>query len=584
MNMTAKRSRSIRSVVLATRFALALAFVVDSSAAATLVLNNVDPPGIGLNDPTPVDPVGGNPGTTLGEQREIVLRFAADLWGNLLESDADIVVQASFRSLPCSGGSALLASSGAVRALADFPGAAFASTWYPPALANKLAGYDLTPGPPDPGLLVAPFNDDLYLTLNVLLDDDPACLAGVGWYYGLDNQASSSVDLLNVMVHEMAHGLGFANFVDEGTGAGPGGMTDVYSRYTYDTATDKHWNQMTDAERVASARRAGQVVWDGAHVTAQAPFVLGPRPVLRVMPPATMAGEYEVTAATFGPTPSDPGVLGQLVLAYDGTGTTSDGCEPLLGDYTAAIVVVDRGSCTFVSKATNAQQAGAAGVVVVNNDPVGLPPMTGDDPTIVIPAVGLSLVDGQALKAALPGIEGLIGVDPQHLAGADDLARVRLLADGRSGSAISHWDLAATPDLLMEPVFAPDLRATETVDLTSRLLADVGWDECADSDFSPAVTLGACDPGVANQVLDDGCTIADRLTVCSTGPETWDARCVRDVTKSLLDAGWIDNGQRIAVEACARPTHGNRPPHAGRPDRTNRSAGRGTTGHGGAMR
>jgi hypothetical protein len=567
--------RSLAPVVVCL-VALVAAGAPDAPAAATLVLNNVDPPGVGLDAPTVTAPVGGNPGTTLGEQREIVLRFAADLWGSMLRSDSEIVVQVSFRALPCSAGSALLASSGAVRALADFPGAEFAGTWYPPALANKLAGYDLTPGAPDPGLLAAPFNDDVYLTLNVALDDDPACLGGVGWYYGLDNQAGSAVDLLNVMVHEMAHGLGFANFVDEATGTSPGGLPDVYSRYTYDTVTGRHWHEMTATERVASSRRAGQVVWDGPHVTAQAPFVLGPRPVLQVMPPSAMAGDYEVTAATFGPAPSEPGVAGELALAYDGAGATSDACEPLAGDYAGTIVVTDRGSCTFVAKAANAQAAGAAGVVVVNNDPVGLPPMTGQDPSIVIPAVGLSLADGQALKAALPGLDGVIGVDPLRLAGADDASHVRLLADGRSGSAISHWDLTATPNLLMEPVFAPDLRATETVDLTTRLLADIGWDECPASNFSPAVLLGSCDPGVPNQVLDDGCTIADRIGACAVGVDDWDDRCVRETTRTLVDLGVLDNQQRVAVERCAR---NNKPPH-GKPFRPAASAVRGTPARG----
>ena len=51
----------------------------------------VDLPGEGFNDPTPVEPVGQNPGVTLGEQRLIVFQFAADLWGSLLESDVEIV-------------------------------------------------------------------------------------------------------------------------------------------------------------------------------------------------------------------------------------------------------------------------------------------------------------------------------------------------------------------------------------------------------------------------------------------------------------------------------------------------------------
>ena len=37
--------------------------------AADLVLINLDAPGLGLNDPTPAEPVGGNPGMTVGGQR-----------------------------------------------------------------------------------------------------------------------------------------------------------------------------------------------------------------------------------------------------------------------------------------------------------------------------------------------------------------------------------------------------------------------------------------------------------------------------------------------------------------------------------
>ena len=118
---------------------LALLACPHAFAAATIVVNNVDLPGEGFNDPTPVDPVGNNPGVTLGEQRLIVFQFAADLWGSLLDSEVEIVVQATYRDLPCSTGSALLASAGSVRVLADFPGAPHDDTWYQPALANKLA-------------------------------------------------------------------------------------------------------------------------------------------------------------------------------------------------------------------------------------------------------------------------------------------------------------------------------------------------------------------------------------------------------------------------------------------------------------
>ena len=45
--------------------------------AATITIVNNDNPGEGFNDPTPVAPVGGNTGTTLGEQRLIVFETAA---------------------------------------------------------------------------------------------------------------------------------------------------------------------------------------------------------------------------------------------------------------------------------------------------------------------------------------------------------------------------------------------------------------------------------------------------------------------------------------------------------------------------
>src|SRR5438093_8524133 len=47
--------------------------------AATITVINNDGPGEGLNDPTPVAPVGGNTGTTRGQQRLIAFQRAADI-------------------------------------------------------------------------------------------------------------------------------------------------------------------------------------------------------------------------------------------------------------------------------------------------------------------------------------------------------------------------------------------------------------------------------------------------------------------------------------------------------------------------
>ena len=151
---------------------------------ANMTINNVDPPGIGFNDPTPAAPVGGNFGTTVGQQRLVAYQRALELWGKTLRSSATIVVQGSFAGLTCTAGSGVLAQAGAIQIFADFPGAPLPGHWYAVALANALAGQDLAPGPLDPGPLAPPYADDIVANFNGNVGK-PDCIAGPGWYYGL---------------------------------------------------------------------------------------------------------------------------------------------------------------------------------------------------------------------------------------------------------------------------------------------------------------------------------------------------------------------------------------------------------------
>ncbi|HLE99736.1 MAG TPA: PA domain-containing protein [Gaiellaceae bacterium] len=119
-------------------------------------------------------------------------------------------------------------------------------------------------------------------------------------------------------------------------------------------------------------------------------------------PLSSAAGTYAATGAAFGPPPSVAGVSGSVALVNDGVGATSDGCESFVGFPGGAIALVDRGTCTFVQKALNAQAAGAAAMIVVNNA-LGPPiDMGGTDPTITISSVMVSLADGSTIKAGLP--------------------------------------------------------------------------------------------------------------------------------------------------------------------------------------
>jgi hypothetical protein len=42
-------------------------------------------------------------------------------------------------------------------------------------------------------------------------------------------------------------------------------------------------------------------------------------------------------------------------------------------------------------------------------------------------------------------------------------------------SSIAHFDLAASPSLLMEPFITPTLASATNVDLTAALFEDIGW-------------------------------------------------------------------------------------------------------------
>jgi hypothetical protein len=460
--------------------AVVIALPLSAHAAATLVIQNNDGAGVGFNDPTPVAPVGGNTGTTLGQQRLNAFQYAANIWGATITSVPVMVIQASFEALSCTATSAILGSAGPMEVWRDFTNAPVPGTWYHIALANALYGSDLDPSTPE---IQARFNVNL---------GQPNCLSGVSFYLGLDGNHGSDIDLVTVLLHEFAHGLGFSTTTDASTGAFLLGYPGAYDRFTLDTTTGQTWNAMsTDAQRAASALRPRKVVWDGANVSANVPFVLDPgTPELKISAPATVAAGYPVGTAAFGPPLASPGVTGQLMPIIEAA-AVGQACNPLSPLNALAvngnIALIDRGVCPFAQKVKNAQNAGAIGVVIANNV-AGNPPvgMGGTDPTITIPSVMITLADGNTLKNALKfrsrtrsGVVATLGVNASQRAGADPLGRMLLFTPDpfQPGSSVSHWDTLAFPNQLMEPNINGDL--THSVvppqDLTHPMLLDIGW-------------------------------------------------------------------------------------------------------------
>jgi hypothetical protein len=449
-------------------FPAILAFATSAFANATITIHDIDAPNAGLNDPTPAAPLGGNSGTTLGQQRMIALQAAANIWGSLIDSSVEIVIDAKMTSLSCDATGVVLADCGPQKVVDNFPNAPKQDVWYPIALANKFAATDLDPGNPD---IAAEFNSDL---------GNGTCFGSTGWYYGLDGNHGDAVDMVTVALHEFAHGLGISGSYDSQTGALFEGKPNVFELHTLDDTTGKRWDQMTDAERLASQKNDQNLVWDGEHARLGASAFLGPAPFLRVL-----GNSYRVGTASFGPTIGVAQLIAPLVAPQDPSDSAgpsaTDGCSPFTdpAGVIGRIAIVDRGTCQFVVKARNAQDAGAAALIIADNVSATSPlALGGDDGSIAIPVISVTKSDGAAIRAqAAAGASALLAADPQQLAGADSHGFVKLFAPSplQDGSSIHHWDSSATPDLLMEPSISS--RLSHGVDITADQLSDLGWDE-----------------------------------------------------------------------------------------------------------
>jgi hypothetical protein len=479
--MTAKLRSPKLSFLRVTAFVAALLAVpAFSQAAATIVIQNGNAAGVGFNDPTPAAPVGGNPGTTLGQQRLNAFQAAANIWGATLNSTATIVVLATMEPLTCTATSAVLGSAGPTSVWRDFTGAPFAATWYHAALANARFGSDLDTTSAE---IRARFNSNLGQT---------GCLTGSPFYLGLDNNHGTNIDLLTVLLHEFGHGLGFSTVTNAQTGAYLSGFPSAFDQFLFDNTQGLAWTAMTNAQRAQSSINPRQLAWTGANVTAGVPIALQPGTArLRGLAPATVAGTYLVGTASFGPPLNPGGLSGELMPVVDQPDGTGLACNPFNAANTLAvngkIALIDRGVCSFNIKAENAQAAGAIGVIIVDNVAGSPPPgLGGTDPTVTIPSIRITLSDGAIFKSALrfrsrnrSGVMVKMELDMNTFAGADASGRALLFTPNpfQSGSSVSHWDTIATPNLLMEPAINGDLTHSVNLpqDLTFALLKDIGW-------------------------------------------------------------------------------------------------------------
>lgn len=444
------------------------ALLATSLHAATFSFVYTDRNNFGYNDNDSATPIGGNSGTTLGQQRRNLLEHAADIWGDYLQSDVAIVITADFQALGGTNSSATLAFAGPTYVFSDFTNAPIANTWYISALADSLVGVDQIISEPD-----------MTVTINESIDSRNNVLGGVGFYYGFDHQHGAQIDLLGTLLHEIGHGLGFLTLVDETDGTYFNGQPDSFTRLMRDEASSTDWTDMSNAERSASAINDPNLVFTGSATHQASLHQLKPQPAgIEVDITFPLAASTTLTAEPggFGLGMPPWGLMGGLVLVDDGVAPTGDACEtPFVNaaDLSGHIALIDRGTCTFAEKVKRAQDAGAIAVIVTDDVVGNLVSMFGNDESITIPSIFISQADGVTLKAALPDAQ-------VHLRNATNLSGtqngfVRLYAPNpvQPGSSISHWSLDTFPNLLMEPNIADS--TLPNLDLTPLALRDIGW-------------------------------------------------------------------------------------------------------------
>jgi subtilisin family serine protease len=186
-----------------------------------------------------------------------------------------------------------------------------------------------------------------------------------------------------------------------------------------------------DALFAASAPGVGdKVIGVASFDNAQRAFTVGGTPY----------GYNQASGAPMAPS------SGSLPMAKTGTTTsTSDACSALpAGSLAGMAVLIRRGTCTFYIKATNAQNAGAAAVVLYNNaagalNPTVAPPL--GFPPVTIPVVAITSAQGATL-------DGLIAAGPTTLTWTPDYASFPY---GTGGLISGFSSFGLTAELALKP-------------------------------------------------------------------------------------------------------------------------------------
>ncbi|WP_228452163.1 T9SS-dependent M36 family metallopeptidase [Chryseobacterium sp. c4a] len=203
------------------------------------------------------------------------------------------------------------------------------------------------------------------------------------------NAAITNLFYINNKVHDIFYKFGFTetarNFQQNNFGLGGVG-NDYVNAEAQDGGGTNNANFSSPAD--GSKPRMQMYLWS----TVNRKFYYN-------APVTAISRKPLVGTADFGSPLNAVGLTGDVKLS-----PVPDGCTALpAGSLLEKIGLVERGTCSFVVKTKNLQDAGAVATIIYNNDANGdsLSNMTGVDPTVTIPTVLITKSEGNYIKGLL---------------------------------------------------------------------------------------------------------------------------------------------------------------------------------------
>ncbi|WP_306641399.1 T9SS type A sorting domain-containing protein [Sanyastnella coralliicola] len=173
-------------------------------------------------------------------EAQAAFQYAVDIWSSLLTSSVPIIIDATWEDIDGN----TLGFAGASGYFQNFANAPEANTFYPSALADKLAGFNLQGG----------------------ADIEASFDSGTNWYFGTDgNPGFGQFDFVSVVLHELGHGLGVVGSagVDGTTGFFFFSNPSIYDTYVENGSNSSILNFPDNSFSLYQQLTSDNLFWNG---------------------------------------------------------------------------------------------------------------------------------------------------------------------------------------------------------------------------------------------------------------------------------------------------------------------------------